>query len=1179
METFQLKTNIKNLICLLLVLFLGTAKASAQVQIDSVKTTSSTCPNNGTLSVYAKTSNPPLLYSITAGPVIQAAQTNFIFNALTPGNYTIKVSDATGNSKSQAITVTGTYTPLNFTPITKSPTCKGGNNGSITGNKSATSGKGPFTWQLIAPSPVITAPQSSDVFNNLPAGNYTVRLTDDCGSYRTIVATVSDPVTTFRFYNTPPIVEVIGCDSVWVTTLLLFNPATVRLPLTYKYQTKNGIFTTTLATKIDTSNLRTLGVVRIEQLLKNVNYGDQIRTTIYNACGDSVSTPSSIPPYAFTPKYTYGNCGTTVTARYDYTNDGNIVYGLKAPLTYSYVNTATNTVTDAGTINGDPAHDYSKIIVSVPILPALTPGTTYKLTIKDGCGKTFQQTYTIPLQAKPAGPWNDITAISCIDSVIGGYRIQATNLASGAKLTLLSGPSVLKSTKTGFAYQDTYTYPKIIPIGFANNTTTYFFLGNIGVGAYTFKITDDCGNELNSSFVVNPSQVTSLYKNVSYKKGCLGQNKIYYSVGGMADVTVKNISTGAVLKTSKVSGKSPNYGKDSVLNVPSGTYVITYEYDQGGYGTYVNDNIHSCLILRDTITIEGYETPEIATSNSILCHNAITMEVIPDSTKGVPPYQYEVISGPQTFAVQTKNVFTVNAPGSYIVRIYDVCGNASTKQVFVDTLTLPSIPPEVDRNCNSVKLSYPSSHYFTYKWTRPNHSVYTGASLSINPITPQDTGWYTISRIVSINGCKDTSNRQYHLTLANITEQYKTICEGEMVTIGVHQYASTGIYSDTMVSAMGCDSIVMLHLTVLDKKRTTITKTICPGQSFFFGGQNYFNAGTYHDTLSTTTCDSIVTLQLSIAIPPMVNLGKDTSICQGQSLLLNAGNHKAYFWNDNFTDSIHASTSIQNPGKYWVMVKNNEGCTSSDTLELVNVHTAPIASVGSNPTICLGNTATLSASGGASYKWLPSGETTATITVKPSVQSVYSVIVYDTNQCASAPTQITVTISQASSLPLFEAESITHCFDEGPIALKAAWGNTFLWPATGETSQGISVNEEGTYMVNVFDTNGCPANGSILVKQYCPPQLYLPSAFSPNGDQQNDEVEIFGKHFRNFELKIFNRWGEIIFISNDRNERWDGTYRGEQMPVGTYPWILSYEGEYNENQQETTLKGSITLIR
>ena len=249
----------------------------------------------------------------------------------------------------------------------------------------------------------------------------------------------------------------------------------------------------------------------------------------------------------------------------------------------------------------------------------------------------------------------------------------------------------------------------------------------------------------------------------------------------------------------------------------------------------------------------------------------------------------------------------------------------------------------------------------------------------------------------------------------------------------------------------------------------------------------------------------------------------------------------------------------------------------SDTMEVLGIHPLPVANTGQNQNSCAGKTVTLSASGGTTYQWLPGGQSSSSIQVTPSTTTTYQVIAYDLNHCASIAQNITVNIYPVSSNPVFGSSSMQHCFDNNPYTLKTNWGNSFLWNPNGETTPSITVQQAGTYSVTVSDVNGCEVIATITIEDNCPPSIYVPSAFSPNGDGNNDELEIFGRHFTDFELKIFNRWGEIIFISNDRNKRWNGIYRDEEMPIGTYPWIIHYKDE--NGSESNTLKGSVTLIR
>jgi len=847
--------------------------------------------------------------------------------------------DAATNSAIQSTTVAGNYTPLDFSPQTTNPYCVGNSNGQIVGNQIAGTGNPPLSWQLIAPSPITTTQQSSDTFNNLIAGNYTVRLSDACGSFRTIVATVPIPNTQMTQYSVTYI-EKGGCDSSWITSAVQMQLGEVRLPLSIKFITKNGVYIPPPgSTQIDSSHLSSGGIVFLRQLVPGVSYGDSVTSVIYNACGDSIVLVGASDPYNFSPEYTFNGCGTSVNVSFNYADVSTPYYGLKSPVTYTLVDTATNVMADSGTVTSVPSLAiYYEMITGLSITPALPTGETYKLTVTDGCGKIFIHNYTTPTDAAPAVIGNDILYSPCIDSVMGVYRIHTEGFGGNPILILLSGPSTLGSTKPGFAYSDTYSYPDSIGGG------EYIFLNNLAVGTYQYKIIDDCGHQVSDSIVVTPSEMISLSWNDSYQKGCLGQNKIYYTLAhensmgyvpvSAGAVIVKNISTGVIVKS---QASYNNVYSDSVLNVPSGQYEITYEFQEPAYGTSINQTYTSCWTTKDTITLAGYQTPEISSSNAIICHNIIYAQLLPDSSKGIPPYQYGIIAGPQTFPTQDSNVFIITQPGTYTAQIFDVCGNGSATQITIDSTAFPPIN-RIATNCSSTKLFYGSSIYYNYQWTKPNGTIYTGDTLTIDPITSADTGTYFIRKIVNISGCTDTVYTSYHLSLIATYTQTIPYCNGTVVHVGTSTYNTPGIYSDTLrnVNSFGCDSIIITSLIKIQKSdtsnvtickgsnitigtntystsglyedsvlnaagcydlkftnltvtqlRDTVTKSICKLDSIVVGSNVYRVAGTYIDTLTSSLgCDSIVVLNLSIN-PPDIFVLDDTVavvICQGDSL-------------------------------------------------------------------------------------------------------------------------------------------------------------------------------------------------------------------------------------------------------------------------------------------------------
>jgi gliding motility-associated-like protein len=786
-------------------------RSSATIVIDSIKTTISTCANNGGITVFAHSDNPLILYSITNGPVKEPVQTENIFSSLPAGTYTITVSDGASESITQQATIGGNYIPLDFNPIPVSPYCVGGSDGQIIGNITPGTGAAPYTWQLVSPSPVITSPQQSDTLNNLPAGNYSVRLTDACGNYETVAAIINNPNPQADFYFRG--IEIVGCDSAWITYSLQYNPASLRLPLTYKFQTNNGTYIPTPGSMIvDSSDMRSSGLINIQQLIPGVTYYDSVRSIIYNSCGDSTVYTILVPPYTFYPLYSFSDCGAKINAVFKYNTS---LFGLKAPVTYSLINTTTNAVSDSGTLHGDPAHYYGNMISSIPIAPYLQPGATYVLTVTDGCGKVFNQSFDVPSQIVPTVTGDRSYSVSCLDSASGLLNVYASGMGSAAKLVILSGPASLQSTKPRYAYSDNYVYPDTLVVSgtqetYVNGlqvTEDVFGLQHLALGTYQVEAIDTC-YEAEGTITVEPSDITILNDSFYYARGCIGQNKLYYSLSAFAFVTVRNILTNTVI--SNKQHFSIGETTDSILNVPAGTYELTINYQQSYNGTAINEN-DNCWTIKDTVTIPPYQAPAITTSNYITCSGGANVELVPDSSKGVLPYEYTITGGPQTFPVQTSNIFPVTQTGIYQVSIADACGNASAAQVTVNGTGFPQVNT-AKTTCNTAKLFGDSSIYFAYKWTTPKGNIY-GDTITIDPVTTADTGNYILQRITNINGCSDTSYTSYHLLLPGVYPQTFNVCNNTTVQVGSHIYNTPGVYNDTLISSTGCDSIIITTIT------------------------------------------------------------------------------------------------------------------------------------------------------------------------------------------------------------------------------------------------------------------------------------------------------------------------------------------------------------------------------
>jgi gliding motility-associated-like protein len=258
-------------------------------------------------------------------------------------------------------------------------------------------------------------------------------------------------------------------------------------------------------------------------------------------------------------------------------------------------------------------------------------------------------------------------------------------------------------------------------------------------------------------------------------------------------------------------------------------------------------------------------------------------------------------------------------------------------------------------------------------------------------------------------------------------------------------------------------------------------------------------------------------------------------------------------------------------------------CVTADTIV---VRTIPPPQIRlENVPACIGQVVTLHATptnatnAPASYSWEKDGvklpQTTASIEVTTPGQ--YKVT-YTVGECVATGTSVVsfheYPVTQMTRLVKFCKES-----DE-KITLDAGPGARYLWLESGKTGRKEEVYAPGTYHVRVYNEFNCYTLDSVVVEDVCPPRLFVPSAFKPNGDGEDEKFEVFGAYFKDFEMTIFNRWGEIIFYTRDRYESWDGTYRGEPMPIGVYAWTISYRAEFKDfDEGLQRMKGSVTVLR
>jgi gliding motility-associated-like protein len=263
-------------------------------------------------------------------------------------------------------------------------------------------------------------------------------------------------------------------------------------------------------------------------------------------------------------------------------------------------------------------------------------------------------------------------------------------------------------------------------------------------------------------------------------------------------------------------------------------------------------------------------------------------------------------------------------------------------------------------------------------------------------------------------------------------------------------------------------------------------------------------------------------------------------------------------------------------------VTNSNGCKATATVTVsINDPLSPNAYL--DTTVCPGEQVQLFAQNGQSYQWIPSTDlddpSSSSPIASPGQNTVYYVSMMDVNGCLSTDS---VRVSLFSS-PTADAGTDLEIYEGQSVTLSGSGGTSYLWrPGDGmndSTSSSPSLTLRNTTVFTLFvtDQNGCIASDQVTVSVLPVPNVYLPSAFTPNGDGQNDQFVIpYGNDLDITRFVVYDRWGAPVFFTQDPLEGWDGTSGGEVQPVGTYVYIL--EGFYSDG---TALfkQGNVTLIR
>jgi len=545
------------------------------------------------------------------------------------------------------------------------------------------------------------------------------------------------------------------------------------------------------------------------------------------------------------------------------------------------------------------------------------------------------------------------------------------------------------------------------------------------------------------------------------------------------------------------------------------TTEITQTIQPNITGTYTVEVTKNGCTSFDTIEVTFNEIPEINLGNNItLCTgDSVTFNAF-----------YSANATYLWHDGSTNPTYTTNITESISVTVtLDNCTFTDQVNVLVNAIPDANLGADIEVCENvPVSLNVPENGA-NYSWN---------SGQTTQSIQPTTSGVYHVE--VTKNGCtsRDTINVIFNevpiFTLGNDT----SICDGESIIYDVY-------YSP--------DATYLWHD---GSTNSTFTAT----QSGFVSVTVFLNG-----------CSSSESVLVTVNNIPEINLDDSYAFCDEDSVTLNAfySNTATYLWS---TGGTNTEETFYTNGQYNVIVTDN-GCSYTEEFEII-VHNNPIIDV-EDQTICLNEIALFSAFNPdfIQYEW-STGETTSSIELDE--EGVYWVDVSNANCTTRDSFYLEINETPAFHLP----EDTTLCDDEPLILNVASENSTYLW-SDGSTDSVLEITELGLYWVNVV--NGC-GDRTDTVKVFpgdCSCEIYAPTAVNYYSSTESGSFEIKSDcPFIRYELKIFNRWGQLVFRSQSAEDIWT-PHENETDLQDVYIYMFEYGFEDGNIRSKT---GNLILL-
>ncbi len=780
----------------------------------------------------------------------------------------------------------------------------------------------------------------------------------------------------------------------------------------------------------------------------------------------------------------------------------------------------------------------------------VTPGTpgAYTYTLNPGGITQATPTFTGLATGTYSVTFTDSQGCSgTIDNIVVTAGTSLTGSVSTTQTTCAGAADGTITVTPGTA--GTYSYT-LNPGAITQASPTF---SNLSAGTYSVSYSNSlgCTGTVDNIVVDQGAAITATASTTATSCPTVNDGTITVTPGGTGPYTF-TLNPGNIVQASNV-----------FTNLAPGTYTITFVTAAGCTGS----------VTADPVVSAG---PALSSSTNDLhppCYgiNDGSITIVPG---GTAPYTFE-LTGPSGTITQASPVFANLEPGNYSYTFTDALGCQGS-----GTTTLNMNPPIItpatitDPLCNGgntgTVIFNTSGGVAPYEYSINGGTTYQTSST----ITGLPVGSHTI-RIRDNFGCiKDTTVVLSEPALLEASATSTNAgCGGNDGTITITATGGTAPYSYSIDNGANWQS--------------TTSFTVSTGA---------YNNIIVRDA-NGCTANTIVTVGLTDNM--FLDAGPDVIICAEAShtfdIQTNAETN-VFTWTADPSSPVSLDDArIKNPTASpmqpttYTLTATWGSCSRTEQV-FVDVLRKPVPFAGEDVFICQDDSTVLNASvsntsGTVNYSWSPAASVrepdNATTWVVPGGTTMYIVTVTDNYGCNFSVSD-SVLVTMQPPVPAFAGNDTTAILGV-PHKLMGSGGTSYTWTPSGVLDDPFVANPMATltqdtrFTLVVQDFAGCTGYDTVFVKVYEGPTYYVPNAFTPNGDGLNDIFRAIPVGIASTDwFRVFNRYGQVVFETNQWLKGWDGRYQGKDQPVGVYIWIVKGKDRLGRTVEE---KGTVTLIR